>query len=174
MGGKEHQPDKPHCVKGEPGKCEFPKIIFAGYKMREGEHNGNPYAVYQCIPPYVMTPNKDSFYGYMKAENKTAKQAYMDMAYTAGCHEGKAYLPSCVDPRMARHCGIPNYIENGKAVDFVSMEEWMKEHGKGKDDKDENNKDKEEEKEKEKEREKEKEEEKDKDGMDDEMKKLMS
>merc|ERR1712159_727799 len=75
-----------------------------------------------------------------------------------------------------------------------SMEEWMKEHGKGKDDKDENNKDKEEEKEKEKEREgekekekekgkeeekekekeKEKEEEKDKDGMDDEMKKLMS
>jgi hypothetical protein len=160
--GKEHQPDKPHCVKGEPGQCEFPKVIFAGYKMREGEHDGHKYAVYQCIPPYVMTPNKDSFWGYMKAENKTANQAYMQMAYTAGCHEGKAYLPSCVDPRRAMHCGLPNYIEGGKAVGFMSLEEWMKEHGKGKDHKDDNNKDKEEEKEKEKEKEEEKEKEKEK------------
>jgi len=180
--GKEHQPDKPHCVKGEPGQCEFPKVIFAGYKMRDGEHNGQKYAVYQCIPPYVMTPNKDSFWGYMKAENKTANEAYMQMAYTAGCHEGKAYLPSCVDPRRAMHCGLPNYIEGGKAVGFMSLEEWMKEHGKGKDHKDDNNKDKEEEKEKEKEKEKEEEKEKEKEkgkeegkeGMDDEMKKLMS
>ena len=48
------------------------------------------YAMYMCHSPFVMTPNKHSFMGYMDAYSKTASEAYMDTAYTAGCYEGYA------------------------------------------------------------------------------------
>ena len=115
----------PKCVGGD-GKCHLPDMIFAGFKMSEGVHNGEKYAVYGCLPPFVMTPNKDAFMGLMK-EGKSAQEAYKEMAYIGACYKGKAMVPSCHEPMKVKHCGIPNYIENGKAVEFY----MMKDHGKG-------------------------------------------
>ena len=80
--------------------------------------------MYMCHSPFVMTPNKHSFMGYMNAYSKTASEAYMDMAYTAGCYEGYAYLPECMEHTEGGHCGIPIYIENGQAVEVMMKEDY--------------------------------------------------
>merc|ERR1712216_420358 len=79
------------------GKCHFPDLIFGGFKVKEGEHEGEKYATYMCHHRFVMTPNRDAFKGYMMEQKVTPQKAYMDLAHTAGCHEGKAYLPECED-----------------------------------------------------------------------------
>jgi len=152
----------PKCAGGGDGKCRFPDMIFAGYKLSEGTHEGEPYAVYGCLPPFVMTPNKDAFMGLIH-QGKSAQEAYRMMAHIGGCHNGQVYLPSCHEPMKVKHCGIPNYIENGEAFEFYMKEHDKKEHEKGDKDKEEN-------------REKSGHEkgENDKEGMDDEYKKMLS
>lgn len=105
------------------GECHFPDLIWGGYKVLEGEHEGEKYAMYMCHPPFVMTPNRHSFKGYMDAYSKTPSEAYMDMAYTAGCYEGYAYVPECMEPIEGGHCGIPIYIENGHAVEVMMKDD---------------------------------------------------
>jgi len=104
-------------------ECSFPEIIFGGFRYMEGEHDGEKYASYMCFPPFVMTPNKEAFMGHMAANSVSAKEAYMDLAYIAICFEGMAIVPECKEPQKAGHCGIPNWIEHGKAVEFSMKEE---------------------------------------------------
>ena len=103
-------------------KCQFPAFILGGVKVLEDEHEGEQYASYWCYPPLVMTPNKHAFMGLMKEHSMSPEEAYMTMAYTAGCYEGQVMLPECREPKEAGHCGIPSYIENGKAVELLRKE----------------------------------------------------
>jgi len=126
------------CDVGEDcEKCKFPDAILGGYKAYEGEFEGERYGMYMCFPPFVMTPNRHAFMGYMEQTGKTAQEAYMDIAYTAGCHEDKPYLPECRQPHEAHHCGIPPLIEHGHAVEFMMREDMEKKEDKdGEDDDD--------------------------------------
>jgi len=89
----------------------------------EGDSDGSKYAVYVCYPPFVMTPNQMVFMSVMKDQGKSAEEAYMTVANIASCYMGNIMLPSCAEPGRMKHCGIPTYIENGKAVEMKSRDD---------------------------------------------------
>ena len=120
--GGETKPEHPHCTQGS-NECRFPDDIFGGRKFMEGDSDGSKYAVYVCYPPFVMTPNQMVFMSVMKDQGKSAEEAYMTVANIASCYMGNIMLPSCAEPGRMKHCGIPTYIENGKAVEMISRDD---------------------------------------------------
>ena len=88
-----------------------------------------------------MTPNMDMMMGHMWVENVNASQAYMDLYNLAFCNMtmGAIYLPECRDRHEVPHCGLPNYIEHGKAVEFMFKDDYSEDD---KDDEDHEDKEK--------------------------------
>merc|ERR1719318_347937 len=115
-------------------RCEFPDYIPNGYKHWEGRSEEGPYAFYECHLPFVMNPNRDMMYFAQENEGDDITEAYKKYSHFAWCDEsdendksgrGKIYFPECVKYEEARHCGLPSYIENGEAVEFMMEDDYM-------------------------------------------------
>ncbi|XP_063687884.1 uncharacterized protein LOC134821143 isoform X3 [Bolinopsis microptera] len=127
--GSEIKPEHPHCTQ-ESNECRFPDVISGGRKLLEGDSDGSKYAAYMCYPPFVMTPNQKVFMSLISDQGKSADEAYMSVANIAGCYMGNVMLPTCALPEKMKHCGIPTYIENGKAVELRLRDDYDKEGDK--------------------------------------------
>ena len=100
--------------------CYFPDLIDRGEKIFED----GSYAQYSCYKPYVMTPNRMFMMGASSSSGQLSN-TYANYYNLAICSDDRTYFPECLEPEEARHCGLPKYIENGKAVPFMFLKDVL-------------------------------------------------
>ena len=101
--------------------CHFPEYIARGERYMIDE--SYTWAAYICYYPYVMTPNRVWTQEVMYSTVEMAKMhERFPIAY---CDGDTTFMPECKEPEEARHCGLPKYIYNGKAVQVMFPADMM-------------------------------------------------